>query len=333
LKRIQLFLIFGLLLSLVIYGIYSRLSEQFDYIYEHDPRYQVYNVEDPPPQIYFAGEPMPLHDKKVAKKFEQELQVQTYWNSSKISLIKRARYWLPQIEPILKQYNIPKDFKYVAVVESMLTNVESPKAAAGFWQIIASTGEHYGLEINDEVDERFHPIKATHAACKYFKESHTIFGNWTSVAASYNLGMGGLSKAYRNQNKSSYYKLNLNSETAKYVFRIVALKQLIEHPKEYGFKISRGNPYDIGMKKIKVTESISDLSAFAAEYGINLEILKEYNAWLLKNTLTIKEPGKTYTLLVPRKPELLMASEQKASIQPVAVDSTHIMAPDTSSFW
>lgn len=325
-KRIQLILIFSFILSLVIYGIYTRLSEEFDYNYEHDPRYQVYNVEDPPQEIFFAGEPMPLQDKKVARKFERELQVQTYWNSSKITLIKRARYWLPQIEPILKQHKIPKDFKYIAVVESMLTNVESPKAAAGFWQFISSTGEHYGLEINDEVDERYHPLKATHAACKYFKDAHEMFGNWTSVAASYNIGMFGLSKALRNQKKKSYYKLNLNSETAKYVFRLVALKQLIEHPKEYGFKISRSNPYDIPLKKIKVTESIDDLSAFAAEHGITLEILKEYNAWLLKNTLTIKEAGKTYTLLVPRKPELLMASEQKASIQPISIDSS-LIAP------
>lgn len=324
-KRIQLILIFSFLLSLVVYGIYTRLSEQFNYNYEHDPRYQVYNVEDPPKQIYFAGEPMPLHDKKVARKFEKELQIQTYWNSSKIALVKRARYWLPQIEPVLKQYGIPKDFKYVALVESMLTNVESPKAAAGFWQLISITGIQYGLEINEEVDERYHPIKATHAACKYFKESHRKFGNWTSVAASYNLGIGGLNKAFRNQNKSSYYKLNLNSETAKYVFRLVALKQLIEHPKEYGFKISRSNPYDIPLKKIKVTESIDDLAAFAADHGITPEILKEYNAWLLKNTLTIKEPGKSYTLLIPRKPELLVATEQKASIQPVSVDSSLIV--------
>jgi membrane-bound lytic murein transglycosylase D len=140
LKKFQLILIFGLLLSLVIYGIYSRLSEEYNFFYEYDSRYQVYSVEDPPEKIYFAGEEVPLSDKAVAKKFERELQVQTYWNSSKISLIKRARHWLPQIEPILKQHGIPKDFKYLAVVESMLNNVESPKSAAGFWQIMASTG-------------------------------------------------------------------------------------------------------------------------------------------------------------------------------------------------
>jgi hypothetical protein len=187
----------------------------------------------------------------------------------------------------------------------MLNNVESPKSAAGFWQIMASTGQEYGLEINEEVDERYHPIKATHVACQYFKDSHKIFGNWTSVAASYNIGMGGLSKALRSQNKTSYYKLNLNSQTADYIFRIVAIKQLLEHPKEFGFNVPRRNIYGIPLKKVVVRESIPDLSLFAEEHGITLEILKEYNAWLLKNTLTIKDPEKTYTLLIPKHPELL----------------------------
>jgi hypothetical protein len=300
-------------------------------MYEHDPRYQVYSVEDPPKKIYFAGEEMPLEDKTVSRKFERELQVQTYWNSSKIALIKRARYWLPKIEPILKQYNIPRDFKYLAVVESMLNNVESPKAAAGFWQIIASTGTTYGLEINDEVDERYHPIKATHAACKYFKEAHQRFGNWTSVAASYNLGMGGLSLAYKRQNETSFYDLDLNKETSNYIFRIVALKQLIEHPKEYGFKVSRGNPYDIPLKKITVKESIEDLEAFVADHGISMETLRQHNAWLLKNTLTIKDPEKTYTLLIPRNPEVLVATEQKASTELFSTDSLSIYSKDTIS--
>jgi hypothetical protein len=302
------------------------LSEEYNFFYEYDARYQVYSVEDPPEKLYFAGEEVPLGDKAVAKKFERELQVQTYWNSSKIALIKRARYWLPQIEPILKKNGIPKDFKYLAVVESMLNNVESPKAAAGFWQIMASTGEGYGLEINEEIDERYHPIKATHAACQYFKDSYKIFGNWTSVAASYNIGMGGLSKAFRNQNESSYYKLSLNSQTADYIFRIVAIKQLLEHPKEYGFTVPRHNSYAIPMKKVTVKESIPDLSAFAQEHGITMDILKEYNAWLLKNTLTIKDPEKTYTLLIPKNPELLVNNTP----QQAQTDSTRAAKKDST---
>jgi hypothetical protein len=288
-------------------------------------------VEDPPEKIYFAGEEVPLSDKTVAKKFERELQVQTYWNSSKVSLIKRARHWLPQIEPILKKHGIPKDFKYLAVVESMLNNVESPKSAAGFWQIMASTGREYGLEINEEVDERYHPIKATHVACQYFKDSHQIFGNWTSVAASYNIGMGGLSKALRRQNETSYYKLSLNSQTADYIFRIVAIKQLLEHPKEFGFNVPRRNPYGVPLKKVVVKESIPDLSAFAQEHGVTLEILQEYNAWILKNTLTIKDPEKTYTLLIPRNPELLVNNvPQEPTAQQAQTDTSRTGQADST---
>lgn len=330
-KKFQLILIFGFIISLITYGIYSRLSEEYDFFYEYDSRYQVYSVEDPPEKIYFAGEEMPLDDKVVAKKFEKELQVQTFWNYSKISLIKRARHWLPQLEPILKQHGIPKDFKYLAVVESMLNNVESPKSAAGFWQIMASTGAEYGLEINEEVDERYHPIKATHVACQYFKDSYKKFGNWTSVAASYNIGMSGLSKALRNQNETSYYKLNLNSQTADYIFRIVAIKQLLEHPKEFGYNVPRYNPYAIPMKRIPVKESIPDLAVFAEEHGISLEILREHNAWLLKNSLTIKDPEKTYTLLVPRNPEMLVKKETKnASPQQAQTDSIKISVTDST---
>jgi hypothetical protein len=320
-----------LLLSLVIYGIYSRLSEEYNFLYEYDSRYQVYSVEDPPEKMYFASEEVPLSDKAVAKKFERELQVQTYWNSSKISLIRRARHWLPQIEPILKQHGIPKDLKYLAVVESMLNNVESPKSAAGFWQIMASTGEGYGLEINDEVDERYHPTKATHAACQYFKDSYKIFGNWTSVAASYNIGMGGLSQAQRRQNETSYYKLSLNSQTADYIFRILAIKQLLEHPKEYGFTVPRHNPYAIPLKKVSVKESIPDLSVFAENHGITLDILKEYNAWLLKNSLTIKDPEKTYTLLIPKNPELLVKNApQEPALQQAQSDTTRAGRTDST---
>jgi hypothetical protein len=236
---------------------------------------------------------------------------------------------MPQIEPILKQYGIPKDFKYLAVVESMLTNVESPKKAAGFWQIMASTGESYGLEINEEVDERFHPIKATHVACQYLKESYQRFGNWTSVAASYNAGMGAISQALRRQNQESYYDLRLNKQTSDYVFRIVALKQLLEHPKEYGYKLTAGNPYKIALKKVQVKESIPDLEAFAASHGVTIETLRQHNAWLLKNTLTIKSPEKSYVLLIPKQREILASQQQKAgtdsevsdSIQKIRLDS------------
>lgn len=326
-KRLQIILLFGLLLAFVLYGIRERLSEKFDYRYQHDSRYQVYNVDDPPARIHFAGEDMPLDDEYVRKKFERELRVQTYWNYSRVALIKRARHWLPQMEPILKQHGIPEDFKYLSVIESMLMNVQSPVSAAGFWQIMANTGRNYGLEINDEVDERYHPIKATHVACRYFKDSYKMFGNWTSVAASYNSGIWGLSAAYRRQGQDSFYKLRLNPQTATYVFRAVAVKQLLEHPKEYGYKLTGNNPYAVRLKKVPVTESISDLPAFAAQHGIALSTLKQHNPWLMSTRLTIKEPGKTYTLLIPRKPEMIVAATPQGASTPI--DSLSTVAVDT----
>jgi membrane-bound lytic murein transglycosylase D len=331
LKKLQLFVILGVVLSLIGYGIISKLSEEFNYRYEHNSRFQIYSVEEAPEQIFFAGEPMPLNNAEVARKFQRELQIQTLYNYSRIQLLKRAQHWLPQITPILKQYGIPEDFKYLAVVESMLMNVESPKAAAGFWQIMASTGESLGLEINDEVDERYHPIKATHAACQYLKQAYRRFGDWTSVAASYNAGMAAISSAYRNQQKESYYHLQLNPQTAVYVFRVVAVKQLIEHPKEYGYKVRYAdNPYNIPLRTVQVSESIDDLAAFAAGQGVSLETLKAHNAWLLKNTLTIKEPGKTYSLLIPRNPEPIAASPPPPAVPEVPVpDSLPIVVGDS----
>lgn len=320
------------MLSLIAYSIYLKLSEEFNFFYRPNSHYLLYSTEEPPHKIYFANEEVPLQDKQVAEKFSRELQIQTYWNSSKILLLKRAQHWLPQIAPILKQYKIPEDFKYLAVVESMLMDVESPKGAAGFWQILSSTGAALDLEINDEVDERYHPIKATHAACKYFIQSYRMFGNWTSVAASYNAGIGAISKAQRKQQEESFYKLKLNSQTAGYIFRAVALKQLIENPKVYGYKSRyNDNPYQVSLKRVKVTESIPDLTAFAAKHDVTIETLKKHNAWLLKNTLTIKDPEKTYTLLIPRQPDLVATTGQGASDGLSPIDSLAIAKKDTVS--
>ncbi len=293
-----------LLIALIGYGIVTKLSERFDFSYEYDSRYQIYNPDKPPKQVYFAGEVVPLENKTVAHRFSNELRVHTYYNVSYIPLIQRARHWLPQLTPILKQHKIPEDFKYLAIAESMLLNVESPKGAGGFWQIMPSTARSYGLEVNDEVDERYHPVKATVAACKYFREAYRIFGDWTSVAASYNAGMFAIDQAYRQQQKESFYKLKLNKQTSTYVFRVLALRQLLQHPREYGYKIVRHDPLYINLRRVKVTESIIDLTEFAESWGISYSTLKKHNPWLLGNTLMIKEEGKNYVLLVPRQREI-----------------------------
>jgi membrane-bound lytic murein transglycosylase D len=209
-----------------------------------------------------------------------------------------VRIWLPQIANVLKANKIPDDFKYVAVAESNLTNVVSHKGAAGFWQLTEPTAIELGLEVNDEVDERYHPVKSTKAACVYFKMAYKKFGTWTAAAASYNRGINGLERAFKNQNVNSYYELALNDETSRYIFRIAAIKDLIINPRKYGLKLKRHKPKNT--HKIKVNEDIPDLAEFAKMHNSNFETLVEYNPWLLKNTLTIKQPGKSYIIFLPK---------------------------------
>jgi hypothetical protein len=301
LKKVQFIVLLVVMCFLIAYATYTKLSETYRFSYEPNDRFQTYilTTEEPPKKLFFAGEEIPLQDRLVARKLQKEMQANTLYNNSQALMLDRASYWLPQFDPILKQYGIPRDFRYLAVVESMLTNVESPKGAAGYWQMLANTGQTFGLEINEEVDERYHPIKATHAACKYLKQAHRTFGNWTNVAASYNAGVGGVLQAMKRQQKKSFYKLNLNSETSRYLFKISAFKQLIEHPREFGYRKASNRSFKKPVKKVKVTETIEDLSVFAEKYGVSLSQLKLYNPWLLRNRLSIKEPGKSYVLDVP----------------------------------
>lgn len=251
-----------------------------------------------PEDLSFAGEQVELNTADSYQKFERELKLNTSNNSSTRLLLKNVRIWLPQIANILKAHNIPEDFKFVAVAESNLTNSVSHKGAAGFWQLTQATAVELKLEVNDEVDERYHPIKATKAACVYFKRAYRKFGNWTSAAASYNRGINGLERAFKNQNVNSYYDLALNDETSRYIFRITAIKDLIKNPRKYGLRIKRHRP--VNTKKIRVKENIEDLTAFAESHNTTIEVMKEYNPWLMKNTLTIKDPKKTYILYIPK---------------------------------
>ncbi len=240
-----------------------------------------------PKDLNFAGEVVPISDFRIHKAVETELVKGTYWQSRSLVLHKRASRWFPVIEPILKKNNIPDDFKYIALIESQLTNVVSPQGATGFWQIIESTAKGYGLEITDEVDERYHVVKSTEAACKYFLESYKHFNNWTLVAASYNLGMNGIQVQLNKQNVSNYYDLHLTKETAQYVYRLLAMKEIISRPKIYGFLFRTKDKYrPVAIKYVTVDSSIYDLSEFAIAQGINYSILKLFNPWLIANTLT-----------------------------------------------
>lgn len=298
-RKAQVIAILSLVFLLVAYGIYVKLSEEFNFSFSFNTGPQFYSAEDPPDQIYFAGETVPLEDKKVARRFAKELKSQTYWHPSRAVMLDRAHYWLPQISAILKQQKIPDDVKYLAVVESGLQNVQSHRQAGGFWQIIPPTARNYGLEINDEVDERFHPLLATHAACRYLKQAQALFGSWTNAAASYNVGINGMTHAMLSQRKSSFYQLRLNPQTTDYIFRILAVKQLVEHPKEYGYKVSRYSTLNSSIRMIRVTNSIPDLTAFARQHGITYQALRMYNPWLKRNSLTIRK--KSYMLILPRR--------------------------------
>jgi hypothetical protein len=279
-------------------AIYSSFKVRIVYDPEKQKRHQLL-LKKIPEDLTFAGEPVELMGPEAYLKFDRELRLNTQNNSSTRLLLRNVRIWLPQIATIIKEYNLPEDFKFVAVAESNLMNdAYSNKGAAGFWQFTDFTARELGLEVNDEVDERYHPIKSTQAACIYFKRAYKVFGTWTSAAASYNRGINGLERAFKAQNVNSYYQLALNDETSRYIFRIVAIKDLIKNPRKYGLRVKRSVPRNT--RKVKVTQTVSDLQAFARSLGTSLAILKEYNPWLLKNTLTIKEPAKSYIIYLPQ---------------------------------
>lgn len=254
---------------------------------------------DLPDNLSFAGEKVPMEISDVHERVDKELHINTYWHNNTIFLMKRANRWLPQIEKILKEHQIPEDFKYLPLIESGLMNDVSPKDAVGFWQILKSSGKELGLEITDEVDERYDPLKATIAACKYLKKAHDKFNNWTMVAASYNRGMGGIERAIENQQVKSYYDLFLNDETSRYVFRIIACKEIIENPTRYGFQINPKHLYNPEkVKYIEVKETIKDLVVFAKQHGTNYKLLKRHNPWLRDDKLSVKK-GKVYRIALP----------------------------------
>ncbi len=263
--------------------------------------YNVYALQTPT-SANFAGEDAPLERWYVKERLDRELLVNTYWQSNMLLLIKRSNRFFPMIERILNEENVPSDLKYIAVTESgLIPTAVSPARASGLWQFMRGTGKEYGLEINKEVDERYHIEKATRAACRYLKKAKDSLGNWTLAAAAYNAGRKGIKKQMKRQDASNYYDLLLNEETGRYVYRILALKTILENPQKYGFKFCQSDLYEeIPTKKIKVTGSINDLATWAKQHGINYPILKEFNPWLRDNVLKNKHK-KTYHIKVPKQ--------------------------------
>lgn len=256
-----------------------------------------------PQTMTFAGEKIPLQRIDVREALKRELYTNTYLHSRTLLLLERVEYYFNIIEPILKREGVHDDFKYLAVAESALDPIAYSSAnAAGMWQFISSTGKRYGLKINKEVDERYHIEKSTVAACKYLKENHEEFKTWTLTAASYNAGENAIRRFLSKQKEKSYFDIRMSQETNRYVFRILALKQIIENPEMYHFKT-----HDLFKEgecnQIVVTKTITDLADFAHKHNISYKILRRLNPWLISNRLTVKHNEK-YTILVPKNPAL-----------------------------
>ena len=236
----------------------------------------------------------------ILEKMDRELLVNTYWQSNGLLMFKRANKYFPIIEPILAKYGIPNDFKYLAVIESGLQNVTSPAGARGFWQIMKSTGRENGLEINANVDERYNLELATEVACKYLLTAKERFGSWTLAAASYNAGMAGVSKRLNSQGVETYYDLLLGEETGRYIFRIIAIKEILKHPDQYGFNFRHKDLYNtIPTYKVEVDSVVTDFVKFAEGFGINYKILKLHNPWLREPHLNNKT-NKKYLIEIPK---------------------------------
>lgn len=262
--------------------------------------YRVYPISIPQ-DLEFAGEPVPTESPDIYERMDRELLVNTYWQSNALLLMKRANRFFPVIEPILEELGVPDDLKYIAVIESGLTNAVSPAGARGYWQFMEATGEEYGLEINDNIDERYHLEKSTRAAVEYLKKSEERFGSWTLAAAAYNRGNYGISHQLERQEVEGYYNLLLGEETGRYIFRILALKEIMTHPKKYGFHFREKDLYQpIPTFEVKVDTSVTNFAQFAKNYGINYKILKIHNPWLREKGLENSE-RKEYIIKIPEE--------------------------------
>lgn len=255
-------------------------------------------IPDIPKQIDFAGEKVPLDRWDVREQLEREVLTNSYYHTNTLYTLRLTTRYFPIIEARLKANGVPDDFKYLCVAESSLRNQTSPAGARGYWQFLEGSGERYGLEINGEVDERYHIEKATDAACKYLKEAYDRFGSWTAAAASYNCGQGGYNKFSNYQQQDNYYDLLLPEETMRYIFRIVALKHIISNADDLGFMVLEDDAYEpIETRKITVTETIPNLADWAIYHGSNYRMLKLLNPWLRDHSLTVKK--NVYTIELP----------------------------------
>lgn len=309
-KSIQIFTIFAAsFLTFAIFVSYSNNSSK------EGRAYQAFSGEkgkdQGTPQVVenlklkkeysFAGEDLPMGNFDVYERLERELLVNTYLHSNTILNIKASARFFPLFEKILKEEEVPDDFKYIAVAESNLRNVKSPAGACGMWQFMQGNAEHYNMEISKDVDERYHVEKSTRAACALIKDLKKRFGSWTMAAAAYNFGETRLAKEIDIQRAKTYFDLNLNEETSRYLFRLIALKELIENPMDFGYYLEKEDYYQPldRYKVVEVDQSVENLGDFAVEHGTTYRVLKIYNPWLRSSSLS-NPSGKVYKIMVPK---------------------------------
>lgn len=254
-----------------------------------------------PTNLNLAGERVPVEIPDVKERMERELLVNTYWQSNGLLLLKRANRYFPILEPLLKKHGLPDDFKFLALAESGFTDETSNVGAAGMWHFMKGTGKEYGLEINDNVDERYDIEKSTKVAAEYLRSSFERFNSWTLAAAAYNAGNYGVSRRLEAQEVSNYYDAKLPDETERYVFRILALKEIMNNPEKYGFVFNKEDLYTSQKTTtIKVDTAITNITAFAKRYGMNYKEFKILNPWLREHHLNNKS-RKMYEIKIPVK--------------------------------
>lgn len=285
----------------------KKQKQLFSYNHENSAAFRKNTFIPPtlPTSISFASENIPIKSWDIKERLDREMVVNNFWHSNTFFYFKRAHRWFPIMEEILKEEAVPTDFLYLAIIESGLTQAISPSGAKGFWQFMPNTAKDYGLVVDAAIDERLNVVKSTRAACKYLKNAYTKLGSWTLAAAAYNRGVYGISKALESQRVDNFFDLLLNSETSRYVYRILALKMIMQAPEKYGFYFEESDLYPpFNTKSVEVSETIPDIVAWCVERNITLKIFKLLNPWV-KGTELFIPPNSTCQLLLPKNSEQL----------------------------
>lgn len=286
----------GVVFSMLIFISYTTKNSTLAAFYELPQQIKAISLNR---NFDFAGEKVPVND-DTRERLDRELSVNAYWQSTTLLNIKMAQKYFPVVEKILKEKGVPEDFKYLAVAESGLRNLTSSASAKGYWQFMKLAAGEMGLEISEDVDERMHIEKSTIAACDYIKQLYKRFGSWTNVAGAYNVGPTSFAKTLSEQKENSYYNINVNDETSRYLFRIIAIKEIVKNPQDFGYYIDSEHHYstNTSLKDIFVDKTITNLADFAHQHGTTYRLLKYYNPWLINTKLNVAE-GKSYLIKVP----------------------------------